>query len=165
MFDLSQYLPYLLNRAGFHVLRFDYSCTGDSAGEGRDARIADWLDDVTWAIEELQDTAMVDTVSVVGLRWGATLAALATRGRDDVDRLVLWDPVVSGSAYLDAQVGSPRPTGVVGIEGYPFSASLRDEMDAIDLRRDAVAVPGEIEFMVAEDRKAYREYEAAIRTS
>ena len=155
----------LLNRVGFHVLRFDYSCTGDSAGEGQDARVADWLDDVTWAIEELEDTAMVDTVSVVGLRWGATLAALATRGREDVDRLILWDPVVSGSTYLDAQVGSPRPTGVVGIEGYPYTAALREEMDAIDLRRDAPDLPGEIAFMVAEDRKAYREYEAAIRTA
>ena len=81
----------LLNRAGFHVLRFDYSCTGDSAGEGVDARVSKWVDDVGWAIEELQDTAMVDRVSLVGLRWGATLAALAARGREDLDRLKIDD--------------------------------------------------------------------------
>ena len=155
----------LLNRAGFHVLRFDYSCTGDSAGQGVDARVSTWIEDVGWAIEELQDTAMVDRVSLVGLRWGATLAALAARGRDDVDQIVLWDPVVSGAAYLDDRLGTPRPTGVVGIEGYPFSDVLRAEMDEVDLRRDGTDLPAEISVMVAEDSKAYREYMDGLDTA
>jgi len=155
----------LLNRAGFHVLRFDYSCTGDSTGEGRDASVAQWLDDVVWAIEELQDTARVDRVSVVGLRWGATLAALACRERSDVERLVLWDPIISGATYLDKRLGTPRPTGEVGIEGYPFTEALRTEMDEIDLRRAGTELPRDVTLMVAEDRIEYREYEDVLRES
>jgi pimeloyl-ACP methyl ester carboxylesterase len=108
---------------------------------------------------------MVDRVSLVGLRWGATLAALAARGRDDVDQIVLWDPVVSGAAYLDDRLGTPRPTGVVGIEGYPFSDVLRAEMDEVDLRRDGTDLPAEISVMVAEDSEAYREYMDGLDTA
>lgn len=155
----------LLNRAGFHVLRFDYSCTGDSAGEGRDASLAEWLDDLDWAIDELQDTAMVERISVVGLRWGGLLAALACQGRSDIDRLILWDPVVSGRAYLDEQLGTPRPLGIVGIEGYPYSEALRDEMDGVELGPELVEGPQEITIMVADDRQEYRDSVEVMRSA
>ena len=128
-------LTTLLNRAGLDVLRFDYSGTGDSAGDGDEATFDDWLDDVDWAIDELMDTAGVDTLDVVGLRWGATLAALAARSRDEIRHLVLWDPVVSGASYLEEVLPHPCPQGTVGIEGYPFSASLRAGLEGIDLRQ------------------------------
>lgn len=127
-------LTTLLNRAGLDVLRFDYSGTGDSAGDGDEATVEGWLDDVDWAIDELMDTAEVDTLDVVGLRWGATLAALAARSRDEIRHLVLWDPIVSGASYLDEVFPEPRPQGTVGIEGYPFSSGLRAGLEAIDLR-------------------------------
>ncbi|MEJ2539373.1 MAG: alpha/beta fold hydrolase [Gemmatimonadota bacterium] len=148
----------LLNREGLHVLRFDYSSTGDSSGSGREASLRNWLDDIGWAIEELKDTAMVEQVSVVGLRWGGTLAALACADRSDVGRLVLWDPIVSGRAYLDDRVGTPRPRGEIGIEGYPFSQALRDEMDAVDLRHLDGELPTDTTLLVARDREEYRRW-------
>lgn len=145
-------LNLLLNRHGMHVLRFDYSCTGDSWGEGADATLEGWLDDVEWAIDELMDTADVDEIDVVGLRWGATLAALAARDRDEVGRLVLWDPVVSGRAYFDAVLPDPTPEGTVGIEGYPFSPVLREAMAAVDLAADlARGTPTDCTIMVSEE--------------
>ena len=42
----------LLNRQGFHVLRFDYFGTGDSAGEGTEATVEQWLEDVDAEDEE-----------------------------------------------------------------------------------------------------------------
>jgi len=158
-------LNVLLNRAGFHVLRFDYSCTGDSSGEGRDASVRDWLDDIDWAIEELQDTAIVERVSVVGLRWGATLAARACRDREDVDQLILWDPVVSGQAYLNAHLGTSRPNDVVGIEGYPFSEPLCASMDEIQLSIGEAPRAREITVMVADDRREYRGWMDAERAA
>jgi pimeloyl-ACP methyl ester carboxylesterase len=158
-------LNQLLNRAGFHVLRFDYSCTGDSAGAGEEASLEKWLDDIDWAIDELQDTAMVEKISVVGLRWGATLAAKACSGREDIVQLILWDPVVSGRAYLDAQLGTPRPEGLAGIEGYPFSEALREEMDRIELGVGSAEGPERMKIMVAEDRAEYREYRDLMRSS
>lgn len=152
----------LLNRAGMNVLRFDYSCTGDSGGAGAEATYEDWLSDIGVAIEELKDNAMADRVDVVGLRWGATLAAQACAERDDVDRLVMWDPIISGRSYLDAHLGETRPSGTVGVEGFPFSQELREAMDAVDLHTDLQAMKPAVALVVAEDRPEYRELEATL---
>jgi pimeloyl-ACP methyl ester carboxylesterase len=155
----------LLNRAGANVLRFDYSCTGDSAGNGVEATAGEWLEDIDWALDELKDNAMTDTVSVVGLRMGATLAALACAGRDDVDQLVLWDPIVSCSDYLDAAVGAPRPSRVVGVEGSPMTPELVKALDAIDLRRpDAARARTRTSILVSDEQTAYRELDVALRS-
>jgi pimeloyl-ACP methyl ester carboxylesterase len=96
-------LALLLTKIGFHVLRFDYRGTGDSSGE-LDNIIADhWVADVGHAVQELRDVANIQRVGVVGLRLGALIAAQACNARDDIDRLILWDPVLSGSHY-DAEL-------------------------------------------------------------
>ncbi|NNK64384.1 MAG: hypothetical protein HKO98_14400, partial [Gemmatimonadetes bacterium] len=153
----------LLNRGGTHVLRFDYSCTGDSAGAGVEASVPEWLDDVDWAIDELLDTAGTDSIDVVGLRWGAAFAALAARERDEVRRLILWDPVVSGSEYFDEVLPEGPPTGTVGIEGYPFTEGLREGLLGVDLRRQLAegrAIPTDI--VAADDRPSFHELSAAL---
>ena len=156
----------LLNRSGAHVLRFDYSCTGDSAGPGAEATVEEWLDDVDWAIDELLDTSGLESLALVGLRWGAALGALAARERDEVRRLILWDPVVSGAAYFDEVLPGPRPQGLVGIEGYPFSAELRAGLEAVDLRRDlAEGEPIPTDIVASADRPAYHELRAALESA
>lgn len=134
-------LSMLLAKAGFHVLRFDYSCTGDSGGDGVDASIDQWRRDVGLAIDELKDTAAVDRVHLVGLRLGGSLAALAAAGRNDVERLILWDPVVDGAEYVASlcrlyigpssypEVCDPARLRAepLGLSGYPLTESLYRE--------------------------------------
>jgi pimeloyl-ACP methyl ester carboxylesterase len=90
-----------LARDGFHVLRFDYHGAGDSAGDSGDGSVAEWLSDIGLAITELRELGGGPRVALVGVRLGATLAALTARERPDVARLVLWDPVLDGAAYLE----------------------------------------------------------------
>lgn len=94
-------LATMLAEAGFHALRFDYFGHGDSSGESADGSVSGWVADVRAAADELKDLAGVHRVSLVGLRYGATLAALAAAGRRDLDTLALVDPVVDGGAYLE----------------------------------------------------------------
>ena len=153
----------LLNRGGTHVLRFDYSCTGDSGGSGVEASVEEWLEDVDWAIDELLDTAGIESIDVVGLRWGAAFAALAARERDEVRRLILWDPVVSGPEYFAEVLPDGSPSGTVGIEGYPFTETLREGLLGIDLRRqlaDGLAIPTDI--VAADDHACYRDLRTAL---
>ena len=153
----------LLNRAGANVLRFDYSCTGDSAGSSVEATVAGWLDDIDWALDELKDNAMTDTVSVAGLRFGAMLASIACASRDDVDHLVLWDPVVSGKEYLDGALGTRRPSGIVGIDGFPVSPQLAKELDALDLRKAGTArTRARTTLLLSDDQDVYRQLEGAL---
>ena len=60
-----------LAREGFHVLRFDYYGTGDSAGDYHESNIGQWLADIHEAADELKDRADVRDISVVGLQCGA----------------------------------------------------------------------------------------------
>ena len=140
-------LTTFLTRQGMHVLRFDYLGTGDSAGTGLDASLARWLDDIDLAIDELKESAGVDTVAVVGLRFGATLALRATAARDDVSQVVLWDPVENGAEFLERAIDSRPddveawglPAGTVGLGGFPLTPSFRSELAGVrlaDLRPD-----------------------------
>jgi exosortase A-associated hydrolase 2 len=88
-----------LARQGFPVLRFDFSGSGDSAGDDDSASLAQWQADIRSAVQELKRRARVETVFLFGLRLGASLAALVSSGRDDVEGLVLWEPAVNGQEY------------------------------------------------------------------
>jgi pimeloyl-ACP methyl ester carboxylesterase len=134
-----------LARAGFHVLRFDYLGTGDSWGAAQDASVEQWTSDVHCAIDELRMSRGVSDVSVVGLRFGAALAALAAAA-GGVDRVVLWEPVTDGAAYLAAQRalheswmreerrnGRSAPAGDDEILGYEMPDSLRRGIERIDV--------------------------------
>jgi uncharacterized protein len=90
-----------LARAGLHVLRFDYLGSGDSDGDDSAADLDVWTDDVLRANDEAARRSGCARSAWFGLRLGASLAALASAraGREPV-RLVLWDPVIDGAAYL-----------------------------------------------------------------
>lgn len=89
-----------LAAAGFHVLRFDYHATGDSAGDCEHGAPERWIDDISTAIGELRLRSACRTVALVGCRLGATLAALVGGERGDVQRMVLWDPIVNGKEHV-----------------------------------------------------------------
>ncbi len=135
----------LLSKAGFHVMRFDYYGTGDSSGDAVDASLTQWVEDARSAADELKETAEIKRVAFVGLRLGAAVAALAAEGRDDVDQVALWDPAVTGAAYLAEiteqrtdSVGNSRHStsegGLVGVLGFPITDALRKDLGAMDLR-------------------------------
>lgn len=86
--------------AGHHVLRFDYHATGDSAGECEAGTPSRWMDDVSTAMGELRLRMGRSSVTLVGCRLGATLVLLTAAARGDVERAVLWDPVISGRDHV-----------------------------------------------------------------
>jgi len=163
-------LGQLLQKAGFHVLRFDYYGTGDSAGDAEAGGLAQWTADIATAIEELRDTAEVPRVSLVGLRLGALLAARAAARRDDVECVVLWDPVTDGAAYLEelfeSKVGArggvqadlADRTATIGVMGFPITPALRHELEGARLV-DVPAPAGGNRLVIASQERP--EYAAA----
>ena len=83
------------------MFRSDYFGTGDSAGDTGEGTILRWKTDIRSAAEELKALSGVKRLSIVGLRLGAALAAEASAEGLQVQDLVLWDPVVIGSDYID----------------------------------------------------------------
>jgi pimeloyl-ACP methyl ester carboxylesterase len=94
-------LSLALSEMGYHVLRFDYHGSGDSCGTMQGVDASDWIADIGLAVEELRDMAAVQKISIIGLRLGGLMAALAACDLGKINRLVLWDPVTSGAAYVD----------------------------------------------------------------
>ncbi|HET9958006.1 MAG TPA: alpha/beta fold hydrolase [Polyangiaceae bacterium] len=145
---LSSYRTYqrladALSLEGFPVLRFDYPGTGNSlpAAQTTD-EVSEWLAGVRDAIEEVRELSGAERVSLAGLRFGATLAALASEQLAWVESLVLWAPCVSGRGYArELQAASRlKPSEVPltdGIEAYGFAYSKRalDAISAVDLRK------------------------------
>jgi pimeloyl-ACP methyl ester carboxylesterase len=98
-----------LERAGYGALRFDYTGTGDSLGDSGAATVDAWTGDIAIAAEQVCSATGAGRLAVVGLRFGATLAALASaRGELRVRHLLLWDPVAEGRVYLSELVAQHR---------------------------------------------------------
>ncbi|HLX23341.1 MAG TPA: alpha/beta fold hydrolase [Usitatibacter sp.] len=89
-----------LARAGIPALRFDYHGIGDSAGSDIDPdRLGTWKENIRTAIEQARALSGCDSVCLVGVRLGATLAAIVAHEMG-VDELVLWNPVIKGRPYV-----------------------------------------------------------------
>jgi len=89
-----------LAERGQHVLRLDYRGTGDSFGDLGDVTISDWVEDIALAVREGRDLSGSRVVRLLAVRAGALLACKSASASSDIQRLVLWDPVPDGPAYL-----------------------------------------------------------------
>jgi dienelactone hydrolase len=149
---------------GFCALRFDYDGTGDSAGGSDDPdRVDAWLATVRCAVSLVRE-AGVDEVSVVGMRFGATLAAEAAAADRQIDQFVLWDPCASGRSFLREQraistitLGSPEsPDGSVEIPGTLYDATTAKEIEAITIERCSLPLARRVLVLTRADRPANR---------
>lgn len=132
-----------LARAGIAALRFDYHGGGDSTGKESDPdRFGHWKRSIAAAVKEARRLSRCDRVLLVGVRLGATLAALEAQ---DVraDLLVLWNPVVKGRSYVRelqamAMTAKNAPaTSAGGLEcaGFRISSETLDALKQVDLAR------------------------------
>jgi hypothetical protein len=88
-------------RAGAATLRFDYHGTGESDGDDEEISIERWTDDVESADLELRRRSGCTDVCWMGLRLGASVAAIASaQVRLPPARLILWDAVLDGRRWL-----------------------------------------------------------------
>lgn len=126
-----------LERAGFSVLRFDYAGTGDSSGEAFSVESA--IADIGTAAEHLRAASGVNRISMIGLRFGATLALLAgARGQPTPYHLVMWDPIVDGAGYL-RELGSQHQEYMRSELGAGWRDRLRVRADGAPY--EALGVP------------------------
>lgn len=154
-----------LSNLGVPALRFDYYGTGDSAGEDEEASVQRSLESIATAIEELRTRSGVTRIALVGMRLGATLAALAGPQHPDVERVVLWEPLVNGAEYLEelkawhsrnmlyflGNIKDSGPKTVTEILGFALSQQMVSEIGAINLLGNTVKPADQV--MVIEREK------------
>lgn len=145
-----------LANSGFHVFRFDFMGHGDSEGSFEDATVDTRLEDIHEAVQFFKSHIGIDKIILLGLRFGATLAALYTnKERITVDSLVMINPIINGNAYFKKILRSNLATQMatyqkilknreqlieellngihVNVDGYLISKKLYLQMKDIDL--------------------------------
>jgi alpha/beta superfamily hydrolase len=132
---------------GGHVLRFDYRGTGDSFGDLEDCSVSDWVEDVALAVQEGREVSDCNEVQILAVRAGALLACISVGAASEIQRLVLWDPVPDGTAYLQAirraqmenlksefrsMSRSKSTEGMRDVGGWRVSEAMLEEFRALD---------------------------------
>lgn len=162
---------------GHAVLRFDYMGNGDSEGTFGESSLTTMLADVRCAVDEARRLSGVSAVNVLGLRLGATVAALAAEVVPGVERLILWAPVVDGGRYMqdllrgnlttqmatykelrqdrEALVEEMKRGGTANVEGYDMTLPLYEEVSAVSLAAEPKTFQGRC-LVVQIDRQAGR---------
>jgi exosortase A-associated hydrolase 2 len=134
--SLARYLA----SQGHTVLRFDYSGYGDSDGEFENSTVDDQLNDISAAIDTLKDNAQnTANIGLIGLRYGALLAAMIAETRKEISHLVLWDPVIDMGKYLQDALRANLTTQMV-MHGKVITN--RDELTAQIEKGQAVNIDG-----------------------
>lgn len=140
---------------GHAVLRFDYTGNGDSEGEFSRSSLATACSDVRAAIGEVRRRTGAARVNLLGLRLGATVASMVSENGADVDRLILWEPIVDGERYMqellrinvttqmatfkevrqdrDSLVASMQQGNTVNVDGYELAHAFYSEVCAVKL--------------------------------
>jgi pimeloyl-ACP methyl ester carboxylesterase len=141
-------LAAMLAAAGVPVLRFDYHGTGDSLGCDRDPhRVDAWLHSIHAAARFMREQAGIETIALVGIRLGATLAALAA-AEIGAERIVVLAPVISGRSYIrEMQARSnmlasmwrlsdaSARRGEIASDGFIITAETAADISNLDLAR------------------------------
>ena len=134
-----------LAAAGFHTLRVHYDGTGESLGSDEEpGRVAAWLESVRRAVAALAGVRQVERIGLIGMRVGATLAAMVA-AELELANLVLWEACVTGAHYSREMeiLASAAPSAIQtgrelrpgGIEagGYLLTHATVAELNALDL--------------------------------
>jgi exosortase A-associated hydrolase 2 len=133
---------------GYTVMLLDPTGCGDSGGEFVDASWQIWLDDAAFAAHTLQGIGG-GPLTLWGLRLGALLACEVSLKLSNIQKLLLWQPILNGEQQIDqflrlrsaaSVLSTPltfnrkalwaelRAGGSLEIAGYELSSELALEM-------------------------------------
>jgi alpha/beta superfamily hydrolase len=139
-----------LAQAGVATLRIDYAGTGNSLGSPRDPdRVAAWENSIEPGLDELRSLG-IDTVTLVGVRFGAGLAAKVAARSFGHNLLVMWDPIPSGRRYSRAMklmastATSADPAnslGTVSVAGIEFTEQTLQAISKTNISADDLVQP------------------------
>jgi exosortase A-associated hydrolase 2 len=140
---------------GHPVLRFDYMGNGDSDGSFSESTLQSMIADVHTALAEARRRTGARQINLLGLRLGATIASMVAEEATDIDRLVLWAPIVDGGRYMqdllrinlttqmsiykeirqdrEALVAALRQGQTVNVDGYEIGLPLYEQVSAVQL--------------------------------
>ncbi|MBP9111521.1 MAG: alpha/beta hydrolase [Polyangiaceae bacterium] len=166
-----RYLARQLAEQGYPVVRLDVHGTLNSTGSDKDPkRLEAWQKSIVLAVREARNTFGITRVALLGIRFGALLAAMTAGGdnKDEIDSLILWAPPLKGRAFArelrafrlmhEEELGEvrkrhapdpPREEGHEEVSGFELTKETLDALATVDLtaltfpNRDVLIFPRE----------------------
>lgn len=165
-----------LAKRGYHVFRFDWYGCGDSWGESTDISISHWITDLRWAAEELINLSGNQEFSVIGLKFGAAIAWCSLKDWANLTSLILWDPVISGSEWMNqmqalhseylAKSAESRPfSSDEEILGFPLPVSVRNEICSLNISNLTPPPSQKIHLLYSGDSQKYEAFCKSVNFS
>jgi len=136
-----------LAASGIASLRFDFPGTGDSDGI---QSVDSWRQSVSSAVARLKRETGCRQLGVIGVGLGGTIAITCLDAGLDIDKLVVWEPHLSGREWLrkhrayhrlaagaEYASSSPSPSAAATEElsGFPMTAELAKGLTALDVTK------------------------------
>ena len=148
---------------GFPVLRYHGQGYGDSERGMEDISLSSHLADASDAVDLMAGIEGVERVGLIGIRFGAAVAAMVTERRG-LPFMVLVDPPARGSQYIrdflwmgvfakmlgrfdgkdpsKSLLAELEAKGFADVKGFRLSRRAFDEISALDLTKELVRFRG-----------------------
>lgn len=126
---------------GTPCLRLDYLGTGNSADGLRTDDISKYLNSIVKAYKFIQKDLNVKQIALLGFRFGATLAALASE-KLDIKYLILWSGIYQGRSLLReirllekmSSIVENNPENI-DAGGWEINKATQDAINNIDINK------------------------------
>ncbi|MEP7101150.1 MAG: alpha/beta hydrolase [Burkholderiales bacterium] len=156
--------------AGIPTLRFDAAGCGNAEGdEFEPDRLGAWVASVHEAIETLKSRTGLARVCLLGMRLGASVAALAAAQRDDVFGLIAIAPIVRGRDWVrelrmldQAAATASAPGDLLESAGFVLTAQTVEALRTLDLRELPKAPAPRVLIVERDDLPGPRHWQEAL---
>lgn len=132
-------LANLLSRKGIDVYRFDYPGSGDSYGELSEFSFNDYSNAAQKVLEEVHLRKDYQQIDLIGLRFGALVAASVASNENKIRNIVLWDPYANGAAFVSDMKqqtdGHFDENTTWNVHGYELGTTLRNSLKDIQIEQ------------------------------
>ncbi len=117
---------------GCHVVMPDLFGTGDSEGGFSEASWSGWLEQLACCVHNMKSAYAIESYSLVALRAGALLAADYMKCcANNPEKLLLWQPVIDGAAYLSQFLRLRLTSGMLsGEKERDTASSLKQRLES-----------------------------------
>jgi len=94
----------LLCAKGYSAIRFDFYGCGDSEGNFEEVTIDSQISDLRNVRNMFVREKGIDEISLFGIRLGANIAIQYAGMDKDIEKLILWSPIINGAEYAETLI-------------------------------------------------------------